>query len=470
MMSDYRAYLATLGLSSPLALEGFLEAAPDAIVVVDWSGNIVIVNQLTEHLFDYSRQELLGMQIEELVPQRFREHHAGYRNSYFREPHTRPMGEGRELSGRRKDGSEFPVEISLSPLKTETGTLVISIIRDATARKKVEARFRGFLEAAPDAIVVVNREGKIVILNTQAERLFKHTRENLLGMPVETLVPERFRNRHVGHRGGFFADPRVRPMGSGLELFGLSSDGSEFPVEISLSPIETEEGVLVTAAIRDISDRKLVETKLRASLKEKEVLLKEIHHRVKNNLQILSSMLNLQMDQLSDTKAIELFKESQNRVRSIALFHEKFYQSRDLGRVEIAEYIKALANGLFATYGVNSDDIVLVVHTQDIPLGVDTAISCGLIVNELVSNSLKHAFPDHRKGQVEVTLRSCGTDVVLEVADNGLGFPANLDFRSPNTLGLKLVAIFTEQVDGTMDLKREGETRFSLRFTPGKRS
>ena len=202
MMSDYRAYLATLGLSSPMALEGFLEAAPDAIVVVDWSGNIVIVNQLAERLFGYSRQELLGMQIEGLVPQRFRKHHAGYRDEYFREPHTRPMGEGKELSGRRKDGSEFPVEISLSPLKTETGTLVISIIRDTTARKKVEARFRGFLEAAPDAIVVVNREGKMVILNTQAERLFKHTRENLLGMPVETLVPERFRGRHAGHRGG----------------------------------------------------------------------------------------------------------------------------------------------------------------------------------------------------------------------------------------------------------------------------
>jgi len=453
-----------------MALEGFLEAAPDAIVVVDGAGTIVIVNQLAGHLFGYSREELLGLQIEGLIPQRFAVRHAGYRDNYFREPHTRPMGDGRELSGRRKDGSEFPVEISLSPLQTEAGTLVISIIRDTTARRKVEARFRGFLEAAPDAIVVVSREGKIVILNTQAERLFKFTRANLLGMPVETLVPERFRGRHSGHRQEFFADPRVRPMGSGLELFGLRSDGSEFPVEISLSPIETEEGVLVSAAIRDISDRKLVETKLRASLKEKEVLLKEIHHRVKNNLQIVSSMLNLQMDQLSDTKAIELFKESQNRVRSIALFHERLYQSRDLGRVEIAEYLRGLAHGSFVTYGVNPDDIVLAVHTEDIPLGVDAAISCGLIVNELVSNSLKHAFPDRRKGRVEVTLRSAGTDVVLEVADNGVGFPVNLDFRSPGTLGLKLVAIFTEQLGGSMDLTREGGTGFCLRFPLGTRS
>jgi len=181
-------------------------------------------------------------------------------------------------------------------------------------------------------------------------------------------------------------------------------------------------------------------------------------------------MLNLQMEKLSDTKAIELFKESQNRVRSIALFHEKLYQSRDLGRVEIAEYLKGLANGLFATYGVNPDDIVLAVDTEDIPLDVDAAISCGLIVNELVSNSLKHAFPAHRKGQVEVTLCSAGTDVVLEVADDGAGFPANLDFRNPSTLGLKLVVIFTEQVGGSMNLTREGGTRFSLRFTPKTRS
>ncbi len=409
------------------------------------------------------------MQIERLVPERFRPQHAGYRHSYVREPHTRPMGEGRELSGLRKDGSEFPIEISLSPLQTETGTLVISFIRDVTARKKVEARFRAFLEDAPDALVVVNREGKIVILNAQAERLFKYSRDHLLGRPVETLAPERLRRRLVDDRRQFVADRPAWPMGSRVELLGLRSDGSEFPVEISLSPIETDEGLLISAAIRDISERKLAETTLRSSLKEKEVLLKEIHHRVKNNLQIVSSMLNLQTEKLSDTRAIELFKESQNRVRSIALFHEKLYQSKDLGGVEIAEYLKALADGLFATYGVDPDDIVLAVRTDDLPLDVEAAMSCGLIVNELVSNSFKYAFPAHRKGQVEVTLRSAGTDVVLEVADNGVGLPADLDWRSPSTLGLRLVAIFTEQVRGTMSLTREGGTRFSLRFTPRTR-
>ena len=165
-------------------------------------------------------------------------------------------------------------------------------------------------------------------------------------MPVEILAPERFRGRTaLAIEGGFRRSARTAD-GVRVELFGLRSDGSEFPAEISLSPIETEEGMLVSAAIRDISERKLVETQLRSSLQEKEVLLKEVHHRVKNNLQIVSSMLNLQMEKPPTTKAIELFKESQNRVRSIALFHEKLYQSRDLGRVEIAEYLAGLGKWL----------------------------------------------------------------------------------------------------------------------------
>jgi PAS domain S-box-containing protein len=233
------------------------------MVIVDDSGTIRLVNAQTETLFGYQRAELLGLPVEMLIPGRFRAQHGAHRDGYTGTRQVRPMGAGLELHGLRKDGSEFPVEISLSPLETTDGLLVSAAVRDVSERKAAEERFRSLLESAPDSMVIVDDNGTIKLVNAQTETLFGYPRKELLGRPVELLVPERFRSHHMLHRGGYAATNRqVRPMGAGLELHGLRKDGSEFPVEISLSPLETTDGLLVSAAVRDVSERKAAEARI----------------------------------------------------------------------------------------------------------------------------------------------------------------------------------------------------------------
>jgi two-component sensor histidine kinase len=236
-----------------------------------------------------------------------------------------------------------------------------------------------------------------------------------------------------------------------------------------------ENARLYERAQREISERMRAEEQIKASLREKEVLLKEIHHRVKNNLQVISSLLSLQSRCIEDQSVLKLFQESQNRVRSMALIHEKLYRSQDLTRINFAEYIRNLATSLLRSYRANSGPVSLKVNANDVSLSIDAAVPCGLIINELVSNSLKYAFPplssfppdggDERGGEIRIEIRSDRDhQVTLIVADNGVGFPKGLDFRHTESLGMQLVNTLTNQLDGTVELHSNGGTEFKITF------
>lgn len=247
-------------------LRQIVEHSLNAIVLVNQQGAIVSVNAQTEKIFGYARRQLIGQPVESLVPERFRQDHPRNRAAFFADPVVRPMGAGRDLYGRRSDGTEFPVEIGLSPVQTVDGPAVLASIVDITERKRAERRFRLAVESAPNANVMINREGRIVLVNLQTEQLFGYAREELLGQLVEILVPERFRERHPSYREAFLSMPSVRAMGAGRELFGRRKDGSEFPIEIGLNPIETGDETLVLSAIVDITARKEAEARVRKHL------------------------------------------------------------------------------------------------------------------------------------------------------------------------------------------------------------
>jgi two-component sensor histidine kinase len=220
----------------------------------------------------------------------------------------------------------------------------------------------------------------------------------------------------------------------------------------------------------DISDRKQREKVVQEALKEKDILLGEIHHRVKNNLHIIHSLLDLQSARITDTSVQEMLRESQNRIRSMALIHQTLYQSKDFAGVDFATFLETLIPTLISSYGIDPFRITLSIQAEDVKLPINLAIPCGLMVNELVSNALKHAFAGHRSGTISVTVRTepkpdgPGEQVVLGVGDDGIGIPATVDLETSETLGLRLVLLLTDQVHGALDIHRADPTRFTITF------
>ncbi len=409
---------------SPPDLGGLLESAPDAMVVIDQTGTIVLVNAQTLTVFGYERDELVGQPVEILVPASLHAVHRNHRREYVLEPHLRSMGSGLDLRARRKDGTEFPVEISLAPLETAGRLLISAAVRDVSNKRREERLFRGLLEAAPDAMVIVDQQGVIVLVNAQVESRFGYEREELIGQRVEILVPVRVSGMHVAFRSGYVAGPRARPMGLAGDLFARRKDGTEFPVEISLAPLETDDGLLISAAVRDISER-------RAMQEEAERVKDEFFATVSHELRTpLTSMLGYS-ELMADLE--NLSPQGQRFLSFINRSAERELRLVDdlLTLVAIEESGLSIRPGLVDLASIVRDAVdasrpraeELAIHlcldVPDIAVMVDgDRDRIGQAIDNLLSNALKFTPSG---GEVGVQLRVVDGYAEIEVADSGHG-------------------------------------------------
>ena len=435
-----------------------------AFILLDPEGRVADWNQGAQRITGHSREGIIGQGLSVFYTDE------DMQLNLPAEEIRLARASGRHRSGGwrvKSDGTWFLAHTIVTALRRPTGDLrgFALVIQDVSTHAQLEERFRRVVEAAPSAMIMINGDGRIAMVNLQAERMFGYTRSELLGESVETLVPERYRHHHPDMRGSFFHDPRSRPMGAGRDLYALRKDGTEFAVEIGLNPITTEEGVMVLSAIVDISDRKSKEEDIRAALQEKDILLGEIHHRVKNNLQIVHSLLDLQATRIEDSTILEMLRETQNRIQSMALIHQTLYQSQDFSGVDFRHFLDNLVSMLSASYGLDPVRLTLSIDAIDVLLPINIAIPCGLIVNEIVTNSLKHAFPNGRQGEIRIVLRHSDDGLVeLIAADDGIGIPRTLDLENTASLGLKLVYLLSEQIDGELTIRRGNPTEFTVRF------
>jgi two-component system, sensor histidine kinase PdtaS len=327
--------------------------------------------------------------------------------------------------------------------------------------KQSEEKYRTLAENARDMIFIINLEDRIEYVNKYAANLLGLKPEELIGNLRQNLFPMDISENHKSE-----LDKIIENNVSVRKENKVVFPKCDMWLDTRLIPLKDKNDVTyaVMGISRDITHRKKIEDALRKSLKEKEVLLKEIHHRVKNNMQIISSLISLQTDYADNEDTIKMFEDSKNRIRSMALIHEKLYQSDDISLIDFSDYIESLASRLLEFYGYAERRVGLKVEADNISLSIDSAIPCGLIINELVSNSIKHAFPGERVGMIKIGMHKQSDEYVLTVEDNGIGFPEDIDFRKTDSLGLQIVQTLTLQLGGQIELQRNGGTKFQIIF------
>jgi PAS domain S-box-containing protein len=333
---------------------------------------------------------------------------------------------------------------------------------------RLQEQYRVVTEALNDAVFTLDADARFAFGNAAGARLTGYRLEELLGRSFMDLVAPEDLPELVGRFRRAIAGEAIPPH---VQAEMIRKDGVRVPIELSMANLVLDGRVVGRVGVaRDITERRRAEEQIKASLQEKEVLLKEVHHRVKNNLQIISSLLNLQSKYINNPHALQMFIDSQNRVKSMAVIHEILFQSRDIAKIDFAEYIKTISVQLFRSYGAYSKKIALVINVKDIMLDVDTAIPCGLIVTELVSNSLKYAFIDGREGRISIDFSKDHLDILrLIVSDDGVGFHENIAVENMESLGLKLVVALVKQLAGIVEIDHTHGTTFTIIFSDDKR-
>jgi PAS domain S-box-containing protein len=418
---------------------GLLEAAPDGMVVVNQDGEIVLLNVQAEKQFGYHRDELVGQKVTNIIPQGFAERLVADSLRSAADALAQQIGTGIELTGQRKDGSAFPIEIMLSPLESSEGILVTAAIRDISVRRaaeqnlaQMEGRYRGLLEAAPDAMVVVNQEGEIVLLNVQAEKQFGYHRDELIGQRVKNIIPEGFAERLAADGLRSAADALAQQIGTGIELVGQRKDGSTFPIEIMLSPLESAEGILVTAAIRDITKRKEADARLAQvnELKRSNEELGQFAYVASHDLQeplrmvasytqLLSRRYKGKLDADADqfiAFAVDGATRMQQLIQDLLAYSRVGTQEMDLDDTSSEE---ALQQAIEDLHGAIEESGALVTHDALPNVRADESQLRQLFQN-LVGNAIKYQGPGIPRVHVSAA-RTGEKKWMFSVQDNGLG-------------------------------------------------